>query len=169
MITTAKLKYLHIAPRKVRLIADLVRGKTVEQALSILNFTVKRASNPVLKLLKSAVANAKNNFQIEENNLYISKIVVDGGPVSKRWRARSRGRAFEILKRTSHIIIELDKIKKSAKKRATTSEIQRKKPKIAKIKTKIEKPKFEIHKPSHTEGQTKMERGLKRVFRRKAF
>ena len=72
MLVTAKLKHLHIAPRKVRLVADLIRGRSAEEAQRVLNFTVKRASQPLLKLLKSALSNAKNNFQIDEKDLYIS-------------------------------------------------------------------------------------------------
>jgi len=83
MAVTAKLNYLRIAPRKVRLVVDLIRGKTVGEAQTILNFTTKRANKPLLKLLKSAAANAKHNFQIDESNLYISKIVVDEGGDAK--------------------------------------------------------------------------------------
>ena len=99
MDITAKLKYLHIAPRKVRLMVDLIRGKSVEQAQRILNFTPNRSSEPLLKLLKSSIANAKDNLQLEEDNLYISKIFVDEGPKLKRWHAQSRGRAAEIQKK----------------------------------------------------------------------
>lgn len=113
---TAKLRYLRIAPRKVRLVADLIRGKSVEEAQTILNFTVKRAAQPLLKLLKSAIANAKNNFQLEEANLYISKILVDEGPKYKRWMPRARGRASLIQKKTSHITLILDEINKKPKK-----------------------------------------------------
>ncbi|PIW91361.1 MAG: 50S ribosomal protein L22, partial [Candidatus Nealsonbacteria bacterium CG_4_8_14_3_um_filter_37_36] len=102
---TAKLRYLRITPRKVRQVSDLIRGKTVEEAQTILRYTVKKAAQPLLKLLKSAVASAKNNFQLEELNLYISKILVDEGPKLKRWRARARGRADEIQKKTSHVTI----------------------------------------------------------------
>ncbi|MDI6591661.1 MAG: 50S ribosomal protein L22 [Patescibacteria group bacterium] len=115
MLITAKLRYLRIAPRKVRLVADLIRGKKVEEAQNILNFTVKRAAKPLLKLLKSAIANAKNNFQLEESNLYISKILVDEGPKYKRWRARARGRADQIQKKTSHLTLVLDEITKKPK------------------------------------------------------
>ena len=79
MVVTAKLRYLRIAPRKVRLVADLLRGKSVEEAQNILNFTQKRVALPILKLLKQGISNAKNNFQMEEKNLYISKVLVDEG------------------------------------------------------------------------------------------
>ena len=107
MEVTAKLRYLRIAPRKVRLVADLVRGKSVEEATHILNFTRKRAAKPLLKLLNSAVANASHNFQLKKENLYISKIVVNEGPKLKRWRPRARGVTYEIQKKTSHITLVL--------------------------------------------------------------
>ena len=174
----AKLMYLHITPRKVRLIADLIRGKGVERAQVILNFANKRASEPMLKLLNSAVANAKNNFQIENiANLYISKILVNEGPKPKRWLPASRGRANEIRKRTSHIILELDEIEKkgAVAKKKTKAKKQEKPEKISaeeeaeqekktplKVKERTIKPKFEKRKPERAAG-------LKRVFRRKAF
>ena len=108
MPVTAKLRYLRIAPRKVRLVADLIRGKTVEEAQNILNFTQKRAALPILKLLKQGSSNAKNNFQMEEKNLYISTILVDEGPKLKRVRPRARGQANEIQKKTSHITLVLE-------------------------------------------------------------
>ena len=74
MPVTAKLRHLRITPRKVRLVADLIRGKRAEEAQNILNFTIKKAAFPILKLLRSALANAKNSFQLDESNLYISKI-----------------------------------------------------------------------------------------------
>jgi len=76
MEVKAKLRYLRIAPRKVRLVADLIRGKSTEEAQRILNFTLKKPARPLLKLLKSAIANAKHNFQMEESRLYIAKITV---------------------------------------------------------------------------------------------
>ena len=110
MEVTAKLRYLRIAPRKVRLVADLVRGKSVEEATHILNFTRKRAAKPLLKLLNSAVANASHNFQLKKENLYISKILVNEGPKLKRWRPRARGVTYEIQKKTSHITLVLTEI-----------------------------------------------------------
>jgi large subunit ribosomal protein L22 len=104
----AHLNYLRIAPRKVRLVVDLIRGKSVQEARNILNFTVKRAALPIRKLLDSAVANAKNNFNLDEKKLYIKKIFVNEGPKLKRYRAASRGRAVEVQKKTSHITIILD-------------------------------------------------------------
>ncbi|MBU0546953.1 50S ribosomal protein L22 [Patescibacteria group bacterium] len=116
MEVKAQLNYLRIAPRKVRLIADLIRGKTVEQAQNILRFTIKKGVDPMVGLLKSATFSATNNFHLLESNLYIAKISVNEGPKLKRWRARARGSAFEIQKKTSHIVIVLDEKEKSTKK-----------------------------------------------------
>lgn len=110
MTTSAKLRYLRIAPRKVRLVVDLIRGKSAEQAIAILNFTVRKAADPLLKLLNSALANAKDQEQ-DEKELKISKITVDQGPTLKRWRPRARGRAAMIQKKTSHITLQLEKQK----------------------------------------------------------
>ncbi len=112
MEVKAKLRYLRIAPRKVRLVADLIRGKSVEKAEAILSFTTKKAAPVLLKLLKSAIANAKHNFNLEEKNLYISKILVDEGPKLKRIMPRGRGHSSEIQKKTSHITLVLDVIRK---------------------------------------------------------
>jgi large subunit ribosomal protein L22 len=107
MEITAKLSNLRTAPQKVRQVADLVRGKSVIQAQSILLFTVNKSSANILKLLNSAVASAKHNHQLSEENLFISKITVDEGPKLKRWHAMSRGRAYPIIKRSAHIALIL--------------------------------------------------------------
>ena len=111
MKVKAKLRYLRIAPRKVKLVADLILGKKVDKAKDILKFTTKRAAKPILKLLNSAIANAKHNSKLDEKNLFVAEIRVDEGPRYKRWMPRARGRASRILKRTSHITIVLDEIK----------------------------------------------------------
>jgi len=102
-----QLNNLRTAPRKVRLVADLIRSKNVQQARYLLSFTVNKSSEPMIKLLNSAVASALNNFKLEEPNLYISKITVDEGPKLKRWHPMSRGRAYPIMKRTSNITLVL--------------------------------------------------------------
>jgi len=101
----AVVKYLWIAPRKVRVVLDLVRGKGVDEALTILRFTPKRASTAVAKAIKSAAANAEANFDLKRDNLIITEAYADGGPTYKRWQARQRGRAFQIKQRTSHITV----------------------------------------------------------------
>jgi len=96
-------RYVRTAPRKLRLVMDELRGKTVEKALTILKFTNKRAAKTLEKVLKSAVANAENNFQMSADSLYVHKAFVDGGPTIKRWIPRAMGRASAVHKRTSHI------------------------------------------------------------------
>jgi len=108
MKITASLNKFRMSPRKVRLVVDLVRGMDVGKAQAQLQFFGKKASKPVLKLLNSAVANAKNNFKLNETNLYISEIFVDEGPTLKRWRARAMGRSAPIKKRTSNVRIGLE-------------------------------------------------------------
>lgn len=108
MAFEAKSKYLHISPRKTRLVADLVRGKNAEEAQTILRFTVNKASEPILKLLNSAIANARVLQNVESKELFISKITVDEGPVLKRILPKSRGRGEVIKKRMSHINLTLD-------------------------------------------------------------
>jgi large subunit ribosomal protein L22 len=102
---TAQLKNYRQAPRKVRLVADLVRGKSAARALMLLDTLPKRASLPMAKLIRSAVANAG----APASELYVSKIAVDGGVVLKRMMPRARGRGAQILKRTSHVVVELSK------------------------------------------------------------
>lgn len=104
----ASATHIRISPRKVRMVVDTVRGKSVSQALSILEFTRKKAALPVQKLLKSAVANAVENGGISDvDTLVIDRIMVDEGPTLKRYMPRARGRATPIRKRTSHIRIML--------------------------------------------------------------
>jgi large subunit ribosomal protein L22 len=104
----ASATHIRISPRKVRMVVDTVRGKSVSQALSILGFTRKKAALPVQKLLKSAVANAVENDGINDvETLVIDRIMVDEGPTLKRFMPRARGRATPIRKRTSHIRIVL--------------------------------------------------------------
>ena len=104
----ATATHIRISPRKVRMVVDTVRGKSVSQALSILGFTRKKAALPVQKLLKSAVANAVENGGVNDvETLVIDRIMVDEGPTLKRYMPRARGRATPIRKRTSHIRIIL--------------------------------------------------------------
>ena len=104
----ATAKYIRIAPRKVRIVMNLVRGKSVADALAILKFTPKIGADAVEKVLRSAVANAENNFDMDVDRLFISSAFVDQGPTLKRIHPRSRGQAFKILKRTSHVTIVVD-------------------------------------------------------------
>ncbi len=106
----AKARYVRTAPRKVRLVADQIRGLEVEQAIALLNFSPRGASVPVLKLVRSAAANAENNYDLDPEELRITSISVDEGPTMRRYRPRARGRATRIEKRSSHINITLTPI-----------------------------------------------------------
>ena len=122
-ISTATLSNYRQAPRKVRLIADLVRGKSANQALALLTMLPKRGSEPMAKLIKSAASNAKD---VSAADLYISKIEVNGGMVFKRMMPRARGKGAQILKRTSHITLSLDKkLPKKEKSQAPSAKPQK--------------------------------------------
>ena len=101
----AILKYARISPRKVNIVNDLIRNKPVGVAMGILNNTPKAASELLIKLLKSAIANAEHNYQMDIDKLYVAEIYANAGPTLKRVQPRAQGRAFRIMKRTSHITI----------------------------------------------------------------
>ena len=105
MEAKAHLKYLRVSPRKVKILCDLIRGKDVKTACAYLMQTPKAASEPVLKLLRSAMANAENNHSMNVETLYVSTAVANPGPVLKRGMPRAQGRYNRILKRTTHITI----------------------------------------------------------------
>ena len=107
----AESKYIKISPRKVRLVANTVRGLSLTSALENLTFLRKRAAKPLFKTLKSAIANAVNNFKLKEEDLKIKSIEILKGPVLKRWRPVSRGRAHSYEKKMSHIRVILEEIK----------------------------------------------------------
>jgi large subunit ribosomal protein L22 len=181
MEVKASLKYLRISPRKVRLVTGLIKGLSVKNAEAQLANFSKKSSLPVLKLLKSAVANAENNFQLDKNNLYIKIARVDEGPALKRWRARARGSAFTIKKRTSHIFIILDEIKKKQKAQIQSEKIEKKnkiiktedsKQKVEKKELKSSKTKMSHFKKTELENTKKAPSGValkKKVFRRKTI
>ncbi len=108
MESRAVAKYVRISPQKARLAVDLVRGRKAEEAERILEYTRKKAARVVIKVLKSAVANAAQNPNIDEKILYVKSVYVDQGSTLKRWRARAQGRAAPIKKRTSNITVILD-------------------------------------------------------------
>ena len=105
MVAKAHAKYLRISPRKVKIVADLIRGKSLAQATGILLTTPKAASEPLLKLLKSAAANAENNHKMDPEKLYVCETYANAGPILKRGMPRAQGRMYRINKRTSHITI----------------------------------------------------------------
>ncbi len=137
MEISGKAKYIRMSPRKVRLVADVVRGLNVNAANEQLSVLNKRAVKPIRKLILAVIANAENDFEIEKNNLYIKEIRVDEGPTLKRWRPRARGRAAAIRKRTSHIVLKLAEIKETG---------------TQKKKKKIDKPISLGTKPKEAEG-----------------
>ncbi|MBZ9572820.1 50S ribosomal protein L22 [Patescibacteria group bacterium] len=165
MQVTAKLRHLRIAPRKVRLLADLIRGKKVTEAKTLLNFSLKKGREPLKKLLSQAITNASNSFQLGEEELWVSEIKVDEGPKLKRWRARARGRAAEIQKKTCHITLILSgeerkrELKKPKEKLRGKEEVPKEKPKL----------RAEAPKPEKEITPTKPSVSRKRIFRRKAF
>lgn len=175
MEITAKLNYLRIAPRKVRSVIDLIRDKEIKEAEIQLKFLNQRASAQILKLINSGVANAKNNFNIEKENLFIKEIKVNEGVPQKRWMPVSRGRAYPIMKRTSHVILILATKKevKIEKPRSVKSIEREDTPQEAPSATimpekKAEKPKYkaprEIKKGKGFIGSI-----AKKVFRRKSI
>ena len=103
----ATLKYSRISARKVKIVADLIRGKDVDEALAIVKFTPKASSEIIEKLLKSAIANAENNHDMKHENLYVAEIYANQGPTLKRIRPAAKGSAVRIRKRTSHVTIIL--------------------------------------------------------------
>nr|WP_092073811.1 50S ribosomal protein L22 [Dendrosporobacter quercicolus]NSL47905.1 50S ribosomal protein L22 [Dendrosporobacter quercicolus DSM 1736]SDM67915.1 LSU ribosomal protein L22P [Dendrosporobacter quercicolus] len=105
MEAKAVAKYVRIAPRKVRIVMDLIRGKNIGEAFAILKYTPKVGAEVIEKVLKSAVANAEHNNDMNVDNLYVSAAYVDQGPTLKRIHPRSRGQAFKILKRSSHVTV----------------------------------------------------------------
>lgn len=137
-----QLSNLRVSPRKARRVIDQIRGKKTTEARSILSFLVNRSSAPVLKLLNSAVASAKNDFKLEEANLFVSKVTVDEGPKMKRFWPMSRGRAYPIMKRSSHIQLVVSEMNASAKPAA-----KNKKESEVKKAEKAEKP---VVKPRKT-------------------
>ena len=107
MEARAKATFERIAPRKVQIVLDLIRNKPADEAMAILKFTPKAACEPVAKLLKSAMANAENNFDMDVERLYVAECTVGQGPTLKRMRPRAKGRAYRINKKTSHITVVL--------------------------------------------------------------
>ncbi len=106
----ATAKYIRISSSKVRIVVDLIRGRGVADALAILEATPKAACEPVIKVLKSAIANAENNMELAADNLYVAEVFADQGPTLRRYRPRAQGRATRIRKRTSHITVILDEM-----------------------------------------------------------
>jgi large subunit ribosomal protein L22 len=135
MKVTAQLNNIRIAPRKSRLVARLVKGMNVSEALGQLDVNVKKTSSFMVKLILSAVANGENNFGLDKNNLYVYEVLVGEGPVMKRWMPKAFGRAGRILKRTSKIKLTLEE-RVEGKGRKTKEEMDKEKKKRLEDKKK---------------------------------
>ncbi|MEW6407400.1 MAG: 50S ribosomal protein L22 [Patescibacteria group bacterium] len=168
--------YIHIAPQKIRLVVDLIRGLDVEKAEQQLLFCKKKAASIILKSLKSAVASALHNFSLDKKNLYISEIKIGEGPSMKRWQAAAFGSAHSITKKTSHLAIVLDERVKSGKK-IKKEKLKEKTEKISSQKSeekdelkKAEKPKwFDKKEQEKTLKMSKPSAGfMRKIFRRKS-
>ncbi len=142
MKVKATLKNLRIAPRKTKLVVDMIKGLETKDAINQLNITVKRSSPQVKTLLESAIANAENNFGLDRTNLYVSDTRAEAGPTLKRWMPRAFGRAGKILKRTSNITLTLDEIIEG-KGRKTKEQMEEEKKKRIAQKKKEEKARQE--------------------------
>lgn len=108
MESKAVAKFIRISPRKARIVAENIKGAQVEAAINTLTFTPKKAAGALLKVVKSALANAEQNPNVDVDTLFVKKVFIDEGPTMKRWRARAQGRAYRINKRTSHITVVLE-------------------------------------------------------------
>ncbi len=177
METTAKLRHLRQSPRKVRLVADLIRTLPVERALEQLKFSTKKAAQPITKLLNSAIANAIHNHKMSKDNLFIKEIRVDEGATLKRWRARAMGRAGAIRKRTSHIIITLAEIKASKIKTTDKKDDSKSKKEVKIVKSladikKVDKDGNKEEKNKYNQTQVEKTKGpvstKRKLFSRKS-
>ena len=119
-------RHVRISPTKARRVIDLVRGLPAKEALTVLQFAPQQASEPVYKVLASAIANAEHNFSLDPDTLIVSRAYVDEGPTLKRFQPRAQGRAYRIRKRTSHITIEVESIERSARSARSSSQSAKK-------------------------------------------
>ncbi len=150
MKVSAKLKNLRIAPRKVRLTSDLIKGLNVAEALNQLETHIERSNPSIKKLLQSAVSNGENNFGLDKNNLYVYDVIVNAGPTLKRWMPKAYGRAGIILKRTSRIEIILEEVEEG-KNRKSLKQLEQEKRERLEEKRKIQK---EAEKKEQEEKET---------------
>lgn len=165
---TAKLKYLKISPRKARLVADLIKGLSTNEAEARLLMLPNRASGPILKLLRSAIADAKNNQHLNPDRLWIKDIRVDIGPRQKRWRMRARGSVSLIEKKSSHITLLLAEAEKEIAPKFKFIPKPKKVKKGKPGKKTKKAAQEEREKPLKQEKPKRFE-ALKRIFRRKAI
>ncbi len=169
---SAKLKYLKIAPRKTRSVADIIRGLPAEEAKVQLMFSKRRAGVSLLKLLESAIANAKHNYQLDVSKLFVKEIRVDQGPKSKRWTPRARGSVNLIEKKSSHVELILGVSEKLQSSKYTFAEKKKKEKPIK--KTNKEKIKEKTDENKEIQPRLKVKKSDKpnffgKVFRRKSI
>jgi len=165
MEVKSKTNNLRLAPRKVRAVINLIRGKGVNEALDQLEFLIRRPSSPVIKLVKSAIANAENNFHLVRENLFIKEIKVDEGVKLKRFMPRGFGRASTIQKKTSHITLVLGERVAGLKRSEADKQKKEKILKTDKVNNEDKKP--EIKKEI---GQKAANKGfVKKMFQRKSI
>lgn len=174
METKAKLNYLRIAPRKVRLVADLLRGREVKAAELELLHLPKRVSTPLLKLLRSAVANAKHNFDLAADSLRIKSVIVDQGAPLKRYRPRAFGRSSPIRKETSHITLVLETTARVESAKTASGKKGKGGPAIREVRLEdlkevAEKKNRTLEGGKEVKSKTKPVDFVRRMFRRKAI
>jgi large subunit ribosomal protein L22 len=155
MKVKAKLGNIRISPRKVRLVTDSVKGLDVNEAITQLEHTVKRTSDPMKKLIKSAIANAENNFGLDRDNLYVFDVQVGEGTKLKRWLPRAYGRASQLIKRSSHIFLTLEE-REEGKNRKSKTQLEKERKERIEAREKMRK-ELEKEKEKETKVETKTE------------
>ena len=166
---TVKLKHLRISSRKVRLLANEIRRQPATKAMDSLDFTIKKAAQPIQKLLKSGIATAENDFGLDKSNLYIKEIFVDEGPTLKRSRPRAKGRWYPIMKRTSHVTIVLEEIKKTDQSKKTSTKKTLVKKESVDQEKKVVKKNIAKPRKKFQDEKIKTKGNSQKIFRRKAF
>jgi large subunit ribosomal protein L22 len=164
MEVLAKAKHVRVSPKKVREVANVIRGQKARTALQMVTTMPQAGAAVIKKVLASAMANAENNFNLDKDALTISTITVDGGPTLKRWRPRAKGAASSIKKRTSHITVVVSGDVKSKVKKTETKEVK------AQEKSGEDEPKVEAERPQFVEKKQATPRAdvkTNKVFRRK--
>jgi len=181
MIIKARLNHLQISPRKVRIVAKMIKNMNTKKAEQQLLYMNKRSAQPLLKLLKSALANAQHNFDIQEtNDFYVKNVRVDQGPTLKRWRPRAFGRAYTVRKRSSRILLEIeikdDKIIKKSKEEISRGKAGSVTTKPSPLKknddertTKEKEPKTSFFNKDLFSKKERLKNTKRRFFQRKSF
>ena len=157
MKVTVRLNNLRISPRKVRLVANSIVGMDANVALSHLKHVVKKTSTPLEKLIKSALANAENNFGLDKDNMFVSNVLVGEGARLKRWLPRAQGRATLILKRTSHIKLELEE-RIEGKNRKSKKQLEKERKEREEAREKMMKEETEAMEKELKEADEKVEK-----------